>query len=217
MAGFYAVKKGLGAPKIVSTWGECQKMTSGFSGAVFKKFNTKEEAKNFILGQEIIEKEISSNGRIPFYTDGSFKNGKMGFAVVRADKKQVLFGPLGKTYGLTTNQRAEIAGLLHAVTWIKKFKLKAVIYTDSEYSLKTLTIYIPQWVQKFGDDPEDWKTTTGGVPANLDLLIPTLEKLNGIPMEHVRAHQGNKFNEHADDFANRGRENSEVIFQENLK
>jgi ribonuclease HI len=217
MPGFYAIKKGLNAPKIVNTWDECQKMVNGYPGAIFKKFSTKEEAKNFILGQKVEEEELDTGGRTPFFTDGSFKDGNMGFAVVRADKKQVLFGPLGKTYGLATSQRAELSALLHAVIWIKKFKLNAIIYTDSEYSLKTLTIYIPSWIQKYGEEPEDWKTSTGTVPANLDILLPILERLKGIKLEHVKAHQGNKFNEHADDFANRGRENKEVIFQENLK
>ncbi|KAL7031635.1 hypothetical protein ACKWTF_007079 [Chironomus riparius] len=44
---FYAVAKGK-SPGIFKTWPECQQQVKGFSGAVFKKFKTLNEAENFI-------------------------------------------------------------------------------------------------------------------------------------------------------------------------
>jgi len=44
---FYAVAKGV-VPGIYEQWSECQKQTMGFKGPQFKKFNTKEEAQEFI-------------------------------------------------------------------------------------------------------------------------------------------------------------------------
>lgn len=44
---FYAVKKGF-KPGIYTTWDECKKQTNGYSNAIFKKFNTKQEAEDFI-------------------------------------------------------------------------------------------------------------------------------------------------------------------------
>ena len=46
---FYAVRAGR-APGVYDTWAQCQKQTSGFSGAVFKSFPTREEAAAFVKG-----------------------------------------------------------------------------------------------------------------------------------------------------------------------
>lgn len=45
---FYAIAKGLNTG-IFNTWAECKMNTDGYKGAVFKKFNTKKDAENFIL------------------------------------------------------------------------------------------------------------------------------------------------------------------------
>ena len=45
--GFYAVAKGRNIG-IYNTWGECQKQVNKFKGAIFKKFDTEEEAQHFI-------------------------------------------------------------------------------------------------------------------------------------------------------------------------
>jgi ribonuclease HI len=52
---FYAVAKGKQIG-IFSTWDECKQQTSGFTGAVFKKFTTKAEAEQFILEKTIFNK-----------------------------------------------------------------------------------------------------------------------------------------------------------------
>lgn len=44
---YYAVRRGF-RPGIYTTWGECDEMVRGFSGAVFKAFRTREEAERFI-------------------------------------------------------------------------------------------------------------------------------------------------------------------------
>lgn len=49
---YYAVKKGINIG-IYSSWSECQQQTSGFKGAIFKKFDTFEEASEFISGKSI--------------------------------------------------------------------------------------------------------------------------------------------------------------------
>jgi len=47
MSQFYAVRSGK-VPGIYNTWAECQAQTKGISGAVFQKFKTVKEAKNFL-------------------------------------------------------------------------------------------------------------------------------------------------------------------------
>ncbi len=49
---FYAVKIGKN-PGIYETWEECQNQISGFSGAIYKSFSTKDEAIAFIKNIEV--------------------------------------------------------------------------------------------------------------------------------------------------------------------
>ena len=44
---YYAVKKGR-VPGIYDTWDECKAQTAGFSGPVFKSFNSLTEAEDFV-------------------------------------------------------------------------------------------------------------------------------------------------------------------------
>ena len=46
MSKYYAVKKGRNIG-IFNTWDECLESTKGFPGAIFKSFNSEEEAKAF--------------------------------------------------------------------------------------------------------------------------------------------------------------------------
>ena len=54
---FYAVAKG-NITGIFDTWNKCQISIHGFSGAKFKKFNTKEEAENYILNNDVKRENI---------------------------------------------------------------------------------------------------------------------------------------------------------------
>lgn len=45
---FYAIKNGRKKKVIVSTWSECSKLVLGYQGAIYKGFNTEEEAKAFL-------------------------------------------------------------------------------------------------------------------------------------------------------------------------
>lgn len=73
---YYAVKNGRN-PGIYSTWDECKREVTGFSGAVYKKFKTYEEAESFIgnIEEEIKIKDIDElkDKEIIAYVDGSYR------------------------------------------------------------------------------------------------------------------------------------------------
>ena len=78
MSKYYAVKVGRKSG-IYNSWSECQKQTSGFSGAVFKSFKIYNDATNFITPVffKTIEKQPisilptkSTKKIINIYTDG---------------------------------------------------------------------------------------------------------------------------------------------------
>ena len=71
---YYAVKKGR-VPGIYDTWDECKAQTAGFSGPVFKSFNSLTEAEDFMK-----EANEDFDGTLPdiyAFVDGSF-NAKTG-------------------------------------------------------------------------------------------------------------------------------------------
>ncbi len=60
---YYAVKKGK-IPGIYKTWLECEENIKGIDKAIFKKFESEEEAKQFVKGTEIKNKTYQDNKQI---------------------------------------------------------------------------------------------------------------------------------------------------------
>ena len=69
---YYAVKKGK-TPGIYENWDDCKKQVIGFKGAVYKSFETEEEANEYMKGESIEynEKDIKKLDNFSF-VDGSF-------------------------------------------------------------------------------------------------------------------------------------------------
>ena len=70
---FYAVAKGYDTGVFLN-WNECNNSVKGFKGAVYKKFDTKQDAENFI--SSINNTKIKSNNDVDYfvYTDGACSN-----------------------------------------------------------------------------------------------------------------------------------------------
>lgn len=89
-----------------------------------------------------------------------------------------------------TNQRAELMAINNAVKIIDEhgvYDEDVVIYTDSDYSIKCLTQWIPGWVSR------GWKTAEGKDVLHQDLIRDTsarLAKFKSHRFHHVRAHTG---------------------------
>lgn len=144
----------------------------------------------------------SSDNSYIFYTDGSFSMGSAGFAVVNITTGEVLYGPVE---GDKTSQRAELTAILYALIWAEDDGKSCEIRTDSEYSMKTLTEYVPSWIRRFGEEPRRWRTAGGEPVKNLDLITEILQTTTKYTIRHVRGHSGNEFNEVADTYAKKGR------------
>jgi ribonuclease HI len=89
-----------------------------------------------------------------------------------------------------TNQRAELYAIYKAVKMITEKLVfgKAHIYTDSEYSIKSLTIWLPSW------EKNNWKTANKKPVKNLDIILAIYKILKSHPNKfyfyHVRSHTG---------------------------
>ena len=91
----------------------------------------------------------------------------------------------------------------HTKNSISNFEIRS----DSMYSIKSLTEWAANWIRS------GWKTATGTPVENRDLIEPILTIYNQLISNyhvevnflHVRAHQGEMYNEHVDKLANQGR------------
>lgn len=147
-------------------------------------------------------------GIIAIHTDGSCDNkkGEGGFGIVfRAGKhkKEYFEG----SYRNTTSARMEIMAVIRAIELCNP-GWEIVIHTDNQYVQKTVEFgWLQNWLNK--GILED--------KANPDLWLQfkkAYEEKGGknfITIKWVKGHNGNKFNEVADELANKGRKSKRVI------
>ena len=147
---------------------------------------------------------------IKVFTDGSFSKSvsgiKCGYGIhFPNNEMEDIAKPLSlKPY---TNQRAELYAIYKAIKVIKKtYKFDTIeLYTDSEYSIKSLTIWSKQWILN------GWKTSNNKEVLNQDIIKKILKYLNKykVNFHHVKAHtnkndDSSKFNDVADKLAKKG-------------
>lgn len=146
------------------------------------------------------------------FTDGSCIKNKLGIFCgygVHFPNKELTDISRSFEHVPLTNQRTELYAIYKAIKKVcEKYTFKTMtIYSDSEYSIKSLTIWIKTW-KKNG-----WKTANKKPVLNIDLIQKIDELIancNGkILFTHVRAHTGlqddvSKGNDVADTLAKNG-------------
>ena len=193
MGKLYAVKCGR-KPGIYKTWAECQKQVIKYPGAIFKSFNTMEEANRF-LGDLIVNKNVDGESKLeetliyPYaFVDGSFYKdtfvyGYGGFLMIDKDTKIKLQGSGDdKELASMRNVAGEILGSMAAVKEAEKL------------GLKSLTIYYDyQGIESWAVG--DWKTNKIGTKYYAEFMNNTKVKVSFVK---VKGHSGIEGNETAD-------------------
>jgi len=161
---FYAVANGR-TVGVFTNWTDCKHSVQGFSGALFKKFDTKIDAQAFITSKNLDESVslhlsqsglpvsavVSLNRESPtdyyVYTDGACsKNGMRGASAGigvyfgECDVRNVSMRLPGKQ----TNNVAELTAIIRAFPFIEsdiRSGKRVAIVTDSEYSIKCASSY----------------------------------------------------------------------------
>lgn len=165
---FYAVKTGF-KPGVYDNWSDCQKAVSGFPGAIFKSFKTKQEAQNFLNAPLKQTKDVSAIDLSQFdllvYTDGGCRNhgNQLGQKVKATDKaawgylitdnqNHKLNDGTDGEFGATNNQMemtAVIRALQHLVN--RNYDLtnqKIAFICDSHYVTDGINLRMDDYVQK---------------------------------------------------------------------
>lgn len=189
---YYAVRKGK-MPGIYNTWDECRKEVTGFKGAEYKKFNSYEEALNFMKNtnesnRRIADKTLEENEMIA-YVDGSFSLDlnlySYGMVALTRDGKETFYG-LGENPELAEmrNVSGELKGALEAIK-LAVDRNKERLYLHYDYA------GIEKWA--IGE----WKTNKLGTKMYKDYYDKMKDKIEVIFIK-VKAHSGVEYNEEAD-------------------
>jgi len=132
-------------------------------------------------------------------TDGASSGtpgpGGWGGLIIFDDKSKL---EIGGSEQNTTNNRMELTAAIKTLEKLKNYKLKEnfKLRTDSKYVIEGYTKWIINWKRN------GWKTSSGKSVQNLDLWqkIDQL-RINGLVMEYVKGHSGDKQNDRVDKIA----------------
>lgn len=184
---YYAVVNGK-TPGIFMNWNECFKSITGYKNAKYKRFETNEEAEQFILSN--ISKHNNFKPDYYVYTDGACSNnGKdnalagIGIFFGINDKRNVS----KKIDGKQTNNTAELSAIIQTYYIIEQDILqnkKVTIVSDSEYAINCTTSYGEKLYK------QNW---TKNIP-NKELVRKAYELYkdkSNINFKHIKAHTSN--------------------------
>lgn len=189
---YYAVKNGLN-PGIYLDWETCKKQINGFSNAIYKKFNTLEEAKLFMESNKTESKTesfIEDNMPLNYaFIDGSFNQktntyGYGGFLMSKGNKHILKGNGNDKEMASMRNVAGEIMGAVASIEKALELGIdNLVIYYDYEG--------IKSWAEGI------WKTNKSYTKEYSKFVESVRSKID-IKFIHVKAHTGIEGNEEAD-------------------
>lgn len=202
---YYGVKEGKN-PGIYRTWAECELQVKGYSGAVYKKFNTYDNAYEFVYGdmknikdekkkdesKDLICADDLKEDQAIAYVDGSFdiSNWTFSYGVVfiTREGKETYSGrdddeKLAKMRNVSGEIKAAMVAMEIAVE-----KNIDTLYLHFDY------IGIEKWAKG------EWKTNKDGTRFYREFYNNIKDKLK-VEFIKVKAHAGIEYNEEADKLA----------------
>ena len=188
---YYAVKKGL-KTGIFRTWDECKASVSGYSGAVYKSFQSEEEARSFLGLNGQKEEGVQNPCCVEIYVDGSYNSatGEFSYGMV------VLLGGQEETYSQSFRDE-ELATMRNVAGEIKG--AEAAMQYALDHGIREIAIYhdyegIAKWCLG------EWKTNKEGTKAYKAFYDKARSQVK-ISFVKVAGHSGNKYNDMADELA----------------
>ena len=141
----------------------------------------------------------SAAEKITIYTDGACSGnpglGGWGAILLYKEHRKEIFGGEKDS----TNNRMELRAVIEALKCLKK-TATAVVYTDSKYVQNGITEWIHGW-KKNG-----WKSAAKKPIKNVDLWqdLDAESSKHKVEWKWVKGHNGDKYNEIADELARKG-------------
>ena len=215
---YYAVRIGK-TPGIYNIWEDCKAQVTGYKGAVFKGFEEKKDAEDFMKAGEAAIYEAGTNERtvagglekkevnrkksiigeedkfvseITAYVDGSFLKGKVfgcGCVIIKAGE---VIAEISKAY-----EDEELASMRNVAGEIKASELAMRYALDNGYD--SISIYhdyqgISSWCLG------EWKANKAGTIAYKEFYDSIKGRLR-VYFVKVKGHSGDIYNDMADNLA----------------
>ena len=192
---YYAVKKGKQAG-IYQSWDEAKKQVIGYSGAIYKKFKSYEEASDFMKGEskkaEIHSEDKLKEGEIIAYVDGSYniKDTSFSYGALLFDNSGI-YEEHSERFFTGNNEMRNVAGEIKGAEYAMKRALelgKNKLYLHFDYS------GIEHWARG------EWKTNKEGT-INYKNFYDSIRSKLKVEFIKVKAHSGVEYNEIVDKLA----------------
>lgn len=152
---------------------------------------------------EQVEKSVKSRPHVELHTDGACSGnpGPGGWAFIL---KHPVSGKSIERFGGerdTTNNRMELQAVIEGLTALKSASL-VELYSDSQYVLKGLREWMPQWKKR------GWRTADKMPVKNQDLWerLDELKSVHEIRFHWIKGHNEHPENERCDRLAVAARE-----------
>lgn len=201
---FYAVVKD-GVKTVVYTWKECESLTKGIKGVTFKGFDNRQEADAWSGKYEAklshtprqtppdrtqypqqLAAAIEKKHAI-IYTDAAYLS-HIRFAGIGIYSETLNLKIHEKLeFDEYTSQRAELFAISKALNHYKErradYPSGLTLFTDSQWSVNTLTVWPATWERKRIEynlsnpkqEQTEWKVYSGATVKHLDIIYPALE------------------------------------------
>lgn len=186
---------------VFQDWNYVKSLVNGYPGAIYKSFNSYDEAEHFRrTGGTAPIANLNSGNATTIYTDGSCVDKIGGWGVVIILPTGKFVGKCGLVpYDPCTNNIAELYAIEKALEEQPENNL--IIYSDSMYSINVFTKWLPGWKKN------NWKRSNGEPVLNAELIdhIDKILQMRTVSFKHVKAHAGHPLNDAADRLANEGR------------
>jgi len=144
---FYAIKTGL-KTGIFNDWNEAKTYVQSFNGAKYKSFTDLKSATDYLKYDDDHTVDNMNPHYLYIFTDGSYQKNinkhSFGVYIPQLDYKY------SYTFIDSTNNRNELSAIKHGLLYldsitIEQFYDKVIIVSDSDYCIKSLTIFYKKW------------------------------------------------------------------------
>ena len=208
---YYAIASGRN-PGIYDNWSAAQAQVTGYPGAKFKGFPSREEAEAWMKKPTYRQPAVRTTprarasssdtspkaGEVTIYTDGGarYNPGPGGYGIVQiynGERKERSGG-----YKLTTNNRMELMGCIVALRELEHRDQPVTLYSDSSYVVNGI---VKGWAKNWRK--KGWIKSDKKPAVNPDLwaeLLDLVEDLN-VTFKWVKGHAGDPLNERCDELA----------------
>lgn len=189
---FYAIKKGRQIG-IYTNWAEVKKLVIGYPGAIYKSFETREDAETYLKGDTQDTTEVTDEYTVTAYVDGSFdkkaKKYAYGCIFILPNKTTVEHSGNGNDEELLKmrNVSGEVLAARYAVDWAVKHQYQ-LLHLYYDYA------GIEHWATK------SWKTNLEFTKSYAEFMEEKMKSIK-IQFHKVKAHSGNEYNEKVDKLA----------------